>query len=155
MSDEYLENVAENIIDEIVDYDGRELKGFHRTMKDDLKDLLIESNPQLTLSNDPKLTILLLTSIHSTDPCSSCSENLANVANWANDNGYFGNSLRVLLLDSSAGFDEKKIWEKLKASFDDVPVTYFFGEDLGLIDVVQGTMSINYLERFWNSHFEE
>jgi hypothetical protein len=74
---------------------------------------------------------------------------------WANDHQYFGNDLRLILLDSSMGFDEKKIWEKLKVSFDDVPVTYFFNEGFGLIDVVQGVMSVDYLDRFWTPFLEK
>lgn len=155
MSDSKLEDMAADIVDGFGSFEGREFKGFRTTISDDIRDLLIQSNPSLEYNNTPVLSALLVTSIHSVDPCSSCSENLANMTRWADDHQYFNNELRLILLDSSMGFDEKKIWDKLKVSFDDVPVTYFFNEGFGLIDVVQGVMSTDYLERFWTPFLEK
>ena len=154
MSEEYLHNAAADILDEIVDYENHELKGFRRTISDDIKDMLIESNPTLMLNNSPELVLILITNIYSSDPCSSCSENLSNISEWSTKNGQFNNNLRILLVDALNGFDDKKIWEKLKVSFDDVPLTLFFDSNFALIDIVQGVISVNYLELFWNQHFE-
>lgn len=154
MSDEHLNEVSESIIEGIVDFDNHEIRGFRRTIAEDVQDMLIESNPSMELNNKPKLTLILITSIHSKDPCSSCVENLSNISEWAIKNSHFDNSLRMLMIDSVVGFDDKRIWEKLKVSFDDVPLTLFFDESFGLIDVVQGVMSVNYLNLFWSPHFE-
>jgi hypothetical protein len=154
MSDSHLNDVAPEILDGIVDYADRELKGFHKTISSDIKDMLIETNPTLLLNNSPDLVLILITNIYSADPCSSCSENLSNISEWADKNSQFENRLRILMIDAKNGFDDRKIWDKLKVSFDDVPVTLFFDSNLGLIDVVQGVISVNYLELFWSSHFE-
>jgi len=153
MSDEHLAQAAEGVIDGMADYENHELKGFRRTIAEDVKELLIESNPTLMLNNSPELVMIMVSNIYSSDPCSSCSENLSNVTEWLGKNDHFDNNVRVLLVDALNGFDSKKIWEKLKVSFDDVPLTLFFNESLGLIDVVQGVMSVNYLEMFWTEHF--
>lgn len=152
--DQYLTDLAETMIDDMTNFEDREIKGFRKTIADDVKDMLIESNTTLELNNSPELVMILLTSIHSTDPCSSCVENLSNVSEWAERNSHFNKKLRILLVDSLNGFDDRKIWDKLKVSFDDVPVTLFFNSGLGLIDVVQGVMSVNYLELFWTPYFE-
>ncbi len=152
--DRYLSDTAEAMLDDMTNFEGREIKGFRKTIADDVRDMLVESNPTHTLNNSPSLVMLLITSIHSTDPCSSCVENLSNVSEWAERNSHFNNKLRILLIDSVTGFDDRKIWDKLKVSFEDVPVTLFFDSNLGLIDVVQGVMSVNYLELFWTPHFE-
>jgi hypothetical protein len=152
--DEYLNEVAGGIVDEMAEFEDREIRGFRKTIADDVRDMLIESNPSLSLNNSPELVMILITSIHSKDPCSSCVENLSNVSEWAEKNEHFSNNLRILLVDSINGFDDRKIWDKLKVSFDDVPVTLFFNSSLALIDVVQGVMSVNYLELFWTQHFE-
>jgi len=153
-NDEYLNDVAGEIVEGMADFEDREIRGFRKTIADDIKSLLIESNSSLTLNNSPELVIILITSIHSTDPCSSCVENLSNVSEWAEKNGHFDNNLRILLVDSFNGFDDKKIWDKLKVSFEDVPLTLFFNSSLALLDVVQGVMSVNYLDLFWTPHFE-
>lgn len=152
--EEKLNNNAMDIIDDLVNYEDHKLKGFHRTIVDDVRELLIQSNPTLLLSNSPKLVMILVTNLYSTDPCSSCNENVANVSEWVERNHQFNNQIRVLNIDALHGFDDKKIWEKLKISFDDVPLTLFFDESLGLVDVVQGIMSTNYLEMFWSPVFE-
>ena len=152
--DRYLSDTAEAMLDDMTNFEGREIKGFRKTIADDVRDMLVESNPTRTLNNSPSLVMLLITSIHSKDPCSSCVENLSNVSEWAERNSHFNNKLRILLIDSVTGFDDRKIWDKLKVSFEDVPVTLFFDSNLGLIDVVQGVMSVNYLELFWTPHFE-
>lgn len=153
-NDEYLNDVAGDIVEGMADFEDREIRGFRKTIADDIKSLLIESNSSLTLNNSPELVIVLITSIHSTDPCSSCVENLSNVSEWAEKNGHFDNNLRILLVDSFNGFDDKKIWDKLKVSFEDVPLTLFFNSSLALLDIVQGVMSVNYLDLFWTPHFE-
>ncbi len=153
-NDEYLNDVAGEIVEGMADFEDREIRGFRKTIADDIKSLLIESNSSLTLNNSPELVIILITSIHSTDPCSSCVENLSNVSEWAEKNGHFDNNLRILLVDSFNGFDDKKIWDKLKVSFEDVPLTLFFNSSLALLDIVQGVMSVNYLDLFWTPHFE-
>lgn len=152
--DRYLSDTAEAMLDDMTNFEGREIKGFRKTIADDVRDMLVESNPTHTLNNSPSLVMFLITSIHSKDPCSSCVENLSNVSEWAERNSHFNNKLRILLIDSVTGFDDRKIWDKLKVSFEDVPVTLFFDSNLGLIDVVQGVMSVNYLELFWTPHFE-
>ena len=154
MSDDLLNETAIEILDDMASLEGRELKGFRKTITSELGELLRASNPTLKLSNNPALTILLVTNLYSSDPCSSCSENLANVTNWVNDNQLFNNSVRVILLDAVNGIPDKKIFQKLKIDFNDVPITYFFNETFGLIDVVQGIMSTDYLETFWSPHFE-
>lgn len=154
MSDEHLEQAAEGLIDEMIGYEDHELKGFRKTIAEDIKDLLVESNPTLLLNNSPELVLIMVSNIYSSDPCSSCSENLSNVSEWLEKNNHFDNEVRVLLVDALNGFDSKKVWEKLKVSFDDVPLTLFFNSQLGLIDVVQGVMSVNYLEMFWSGHFD-
>lgn len=154
MSDEHLAQAAEGLIDEMVGYENHELKGFHKTIAEDIKELLVESNPTLLLNNSPELVLIMVSNIYSSDPCSSCSENLSNVSEWLEKNNHFDNEVRVLLVDALNGFDSKKVWEKLKVSFDDVPLTLFFNSQLGLIDVVQGVMSVNYLEMFWSGHFD-
>lgn len=153
-NDEYLNDVAGEIVEGMADFEDREIRGFRKTIADDIKSLLIESNSSLTLNNSPELVIILITSIHSTDPCSSCVENLSNISEWAEKNGHFDNNLRILLVDSFNGFDDKKIWDKLKVSFEDVPLTLFFNSSLALLDIVQGVMSVNYLDLFWTPHFE-
>lgn len=153
-NDEYLNDVAGEIVEGMADFEDREIRGFRKTIADDVKSLLIESNSSLTLNNSPELVIILITSIHSTDPCSSCVENLSNVSEWAEKNGHFDNNLRILLVDSFNGFDDKKIWDKLKVSFEDVPLTLFFNSSLALLDIVQGVMSVNYLDLFWTQYFE-
>lgn len=154
MTEEHLNKVAPDIIDEIGNFEQHELKGFHSTIANDIRTLLIESNPNLLLNNSPELTVVLVTNIYSTDPCSACSENLSNMSEWSNKNNLFDNRVRILLLDAIQGFDDKKIWDKLKLSFDDVPLTLFFDSNFGLIDIVQGVLSVNYLEMFWTPHFQ-
>lgn len=148
----HLEVQSENIINEISEYENRELKGFHTKISDDVRELLVLNNVEGRLNNNPELSIFLITSIHSSDPCSSCVENVSNVCQWAEKNFYFENRIRILLQDSSEGFNDMKIWDKLKISFDDVPIALFFNKDFCLIDVVQGTMSVNYLEMFWTPY---
>lgn len=153
MSEEYLDVDTEAILEEMTNIDGHELKGFRRTIADNVREILLESNPTLLLNNNPTLTVMLVLNLYSSDPCSSCKELLSNVLKWSADNNGFENELRILILDSSAGFDEKKIWDKLKISFNDVPLALFFDENCALVDVIQGVMSVNYLETFWSGKF--
>lgn len=153
MEDEYLEVDTEAILGEMANVDEHELKGFRRTISDNVREILIESNPTLLLNNHPTLTVMLVLNLYSSDPCSSCKELLSNVLQWSSNNDGFENELRILILDSSAGFDDKKIWDKLKISFNDVPLALFFDENCALVDTVQGVMSVNYLETFWSDKF--
>jgi len=153
MEEEYLEVDTEAILEDMADPDEHEIKGFRKTIADNVREILVESNPTLLLNNEPTLTVMLILNLYSSDPCSSCKELLSNVLKWSADNDGFANELRILILDASSGFDDKKIWDKLKISFNDVPLALFFDENCALVDSVQGVMSVNYLETFWSETF--
>lgn len=129
------------------------IKGFRTTIQEDVRDLLVEANRTLELNNKPALTIVLIAGIYSKDPCSSCKECLDNILKWANRNNSFDGEFRLLLIDKSNGFDDKKIWKKLNMSFDNIPTTLFFDYNQSLVDIVNGVMTEEYLETFWSGKF--
>lgn len=96
----------------------------------------------------------MILSVYSEDPCNSCQEALDAVLQWKVDHDDFEGELRVLIVDSSNGFGDEKMWRKLNLSFDDVPLTLFFDYNQSLIDIVQGNMSVEYLDTFWSEYFE-
>ena len=151
--DEKLNQITDDVLSNINNYENRELKGFRRTIQDDVKELLLESNPKLSLNNQPTLTIIMVLNVFSQDPCNSCQETLDNVLKWCNDNDAFDGELRLLLVDSSKGFGDQKMWSKLNISFNDVPLVLFFDKNQSLIDIVQGVTDINYLNLFWSPLF--
>jgi hypothetical protein len=158
MNEEYdskLDNLGEQIVENIVDFDGRELKGFRTTIQSDVRNMLVDSNKGLNLNNQPKLTIIMVLNIHTEDPCNSCQEALDAVLEWKENHDGFEGGLRLLAVDASNGFGEQKMWDKLHISFDDVPLALFFDENQSLIDIVQGVMTVEYLDSFWNEHLEE
>ena len=153
MNEADLDNTAAEILDEMVHYEGRELKGFRRTIADDVRDLLIESNINFQLTNTPVITVIMVTNMHTSDPCSSCYENFSNITKWVAARN-LEDKVRLLLVDASEGLDDRKLWAKLKTSFEDVPLTYFFNESRCLLDVIQGAMSTDYLDMFWLPYVE-
>lgn len=157
MNEDYenkLDSLGDEIVEGIVDFDGRELKGFRTTIQSDVRNLLINTNKGMMLNNQPKLTIIMILSIYSEDPCNSCQEALDAVLQWKNSHDDFEDELRILVVDSSNGFGEEKMWRKLNLSFDDVPLALFFDNNQALMDIVQGTMTVEYLDTFWSDYFD-
>ena len=152
--EEKLNDLKEEIVENISSFEGRELKGFRTTIQSDVRNILFNTNKDITLTNTPKLTIILVLNVHSEDPCNSCQETLDAVLEWKENHDAFEGDLRILAVDASNGFGEEKMWNKLNMSFDDVPLALFFDENQSLVDIVQGTMSVEYLDTFWNNHFD-
>ena len=148
MSEQYEELKRKNL--ELIEF-----SNIHTTIPDDVRKLLRDSNPKQDLDMNPYLTLIVITNLYARNPCNQCQSTIDVVMRWAGNHDLFKGKLRPILVDSVNGFDEKHLWDKIHANFNEVPVLYFFDENQSLIDVIKGAPTYEYLEIFWTSYFDK
>lgn len=133
--------------------DEYEFKTVYKSIPDEIRELLMESNPNCDLNNSPNLVILSIVNLSESNPCGVCSESIDQLKQWGLDNGAIGDGrVRVLVVPE---LDTKKIWNKLNANHDNVPRHYIFNKEFALIDVVDGVMKGDYIETFYGRMINE
>lgn len=127
--------------------DNYEFKSIFTSISDDVRKLLVEADSNNEYNKSPNLVIISVVSLEKDNPCGVCMEAYNQLIQWGKDSGYVGDGkARVLIVTE---FDNKKIWYKLNASFDQSPRHYIFDKNFALYDVVDGVMTGSYIETFY------
>lgn len=120
----------------------------NKSISQELNEMLIESNPENTLNNNPEYTILLIVDINEKNPCGTCIETINNVSEWADEKEYLSRGVIRILLSQSTKLDNKfRLWSKLNIQEDEVPKLIFFDKNKNIIDILSGNIPKEYLDK--------